>query len=119
MKIIGSYLHDNVTVWEGAQVESAILCEGVTIMPNAQVKEGAIISFKVCNVPAAFKIYDDLASQGISYIHACKINIWAKINLLSVLETDRHLQLGRVVLSGKLSTKPSGRLVRGHCLEHR
>jgi len=27
-------------------VESAMLCQGVTVMPKAQIKEGVIISFK-------------------------------------------------------------------------
>lgn len=46
-QIIDSYLFDNVTVWEGARIENSILCEGVTVMPNAYVKEGTVISFKV------------------------------------------------------------------------
>ena len=45
--IIDSYLFDNVTVWEGARIANSILCEGVTVMPNACVKEGTVVSFKV------------------------------------------------------------------------
>ncbi len=46
-QIVDSYLFDNVTVWEGARVENSILCEGVTVMPNACIKEGTVVSFKV------------------------------------------------------------------------
>ena len=45
--IVDSYLFDNVTVWEGARIENSILCEGVTVMPNASVREGTVVSFKV------------------------------------------------------------------------
>lgn len=55
-QIQGSYLHDNVTVWEGAQVDTAVLCEGVTVMPNASIKEGSIVSFKVFFLPKDFGI---------------------------------------------------------------
>ena len=45
--IEGSYLHEDVTVWEGAVIKAAMLCEGVTIMPHAQILPGTVISFKV------------------------------------------------------------------------
>lgn len=43
----GSYLHDNVTVWDGAVVEAAMLCENVTVHANARVQPGAVLSFQV------------------------------------------------------------------------
>ena len=47
MVIENSYLHDGVTVWQGAKIKDSMLCKGVTVMPGAQVLEGSIISFKV------------------------------------------------------------------------
>lgn len=44
--IENSYLHDFVTVWEGAKIRDSMLCQGVTVMPKARVLEGSIISFK-------------------------------------------------------------------------
>lgn len=72
VRIEGSYVHDKVTVWEGAVVQSAMLCEGVTVMPNAKILPGAVISFKVTappveawNVPKAIEPHAEPAESAL------------------------------------------------------
>ena len=44
--ITGSYLHDNVVVEDGARITEALLCESSTVMADAVINPGAILSFK-------------------------------------------------------------------------
>ena len=46
-QIRGSYLHDDVTVGDNAQIDSALLCQGAVVQEDAVVMAGAIVSFKV------------------------------------------------------------------------
>ncbi|KAK9823996.1 hypothetical protein WJX72_006873 [[Myrmecia] bisecta] len=47
VRITGCYIHDNVTIWDGSLLISALICEGATIMPDVVIGPGAIISYKV------------------------------------------------------------------------
>ena len=43
----GCYIQDNVTVGNGAQLTSTLVCEGAVIMHDAVVHPGSVISFQV------------------------------------------------------------------------
>ncbi len=45
--MVGCYIQDNVRVGDGAQLTSAMVCEGAVIMHDAVVHPGSIISFQV------------------------------------------------------------------------
>lgn len=43
----GCYIHDNVTIWDQAQLTSSIVFEGAVIMSGAVVNSGCTLSFRV------------------------------------------------------------------------
>ena len=48
--MVGCYIQDHVQVCDGAQLTSAMVCEGSTIMHNAVLHPGCIVSFQVGSV---------------------------------------------------------------------
>ncbi len=47
VRMDGCYIQDNVRVGDGAQLTSAMVCEGAVIMHDAVVHPGSVISFQV------------------------------------------------------------------------
>jgi hypothetical protein len=59
--IRNSYLLDNVVVGDDARVSSALVCSGTTVMRDAIVEPGAVLSFKV---PRHFRQTDSQRCRG-------------------------------------------------------
>ena len=48
VQIYGCSIHNNVTIGDGAHLQSAVVCDEAVIMAQAVLPPGCIISYQVC-----------------------------------------------------------------------
>lgn len=51
VQIHGCYIHNGVTIGDGAHLQSAVVCDGAVIMPEAVLCSRCIVSYQVCLSP--------------------------------------------------------------------
>ena len=72
--LVGSYLGDNVTIGEGVHVCHALLCAGATVLANAVIRPGVVISYGVRSIPKL----QALGTKELAALHKtlCKQLAW-------------------------------------------